>query len=630
MNKLTLIFAALLLFSITANAQNNEKANKIQAQIDAVQKQIEANPCYIKSGSKFCKQKDDDKYQKLLQQKKNLETAKQTKLNPPQPPPRQPKSLDAGTTSDYMVVMTILGVVAVGVVVLAIWAILGERRLPESIAHGSARFATENELIQADIARRKIDLTEGEFFIGGLGKKLDAVLPKERTSRHIQIIGSTGSGKTYSTIAPNILFSRSESLFISDVKDSELWTMTSGYKKHPIRIDPMNPRLNMMQFNWIPSLHDDLTKAKLLSSAVIYSTISAENAGESIYWYETARDLIAAIWLHIATTEYPTPRNAYQLLMSKQSVLQDVLENSDVLDARTLARNYLDSPEKAAGSMLSTARNACSFMQQREIQNFTATTQNTDFSVMREIECAAYYQAPYQHEKLLKPLNCLLLTYLFQQLKEKDGLTVKFILDEFANFGRIPNFESEITLLRSKKMPVIACVQTLKSQIQSNYGRSATETILGNFNTKIAFAGLEINSTKEISQALGKFTYVQEKTSKTDAGILQGSTTTSINEHARDLMTPDEITRMNKDNLLVFHCGELHPFIAGRIIYNTRKRTFEVQEQPLVSLEAVAHTPTAPERTQLPPPFPEFPEIVDDEPPMLPEFSEVIDDDKNE
>lgn len=627
MNKLTLILAALLLFNSTGNAQstnqqNGEKIKKIQAQIDAVQKQIEVNPCFVKSGSKFCEKRDSDKYEKLLLQKKNFEIAKQKELNPPQPP-RQSNLLEPGTTSSYVGAMLFLGVVAVALVALAIWAIFRTRTLPKSDAHGTARFASENELVQAEIARPERDLAEGEFYIGGLNKKLDAVLPRERTSRHVYVIGSTGSGKTYSTIAPNILFSRNESLFISDVKDNELWRMTSGYKKMPIRLEPMNPRFNMMRFNWIPSLHDDVTKAKTLSSAVIFSSIKAENAGESIFFYSTAKDLLAAVWLHTAASEHPTPRNAYQLLMSKEEVLRDVLENTDVLEARTAARTYLDAPDRTAGGMLSTARDACSFMQQREIQHFTDTAKATDFSVMRENECAAYYQAPFEHKELLKPLNCLLLTYLFQQLKEKKGLTVKFILDEFGNFGRIPNFENEITLLRSRNMPVIACVQSFKSQLEENYGRTATTTILGNFNTKIALAGLDVTDTKEISQALGKYTYVKEKVSKTDAGILQGSSTTSIDEHARDLMTGDEITRMSKENLLVFHCGELHPFIAGRITYNTPEKTFEIQEKPLRTLETIPSQPASAARKQQPQPLPEFPEMVDDEPPFFPE---VIDD----
>jgi type IV secretion system protein VirD4 len=175
---------------------------------------------------------------------------------------------------------------------------------------------------------------------------------------------------------------------------------------------------------------------------------------------------------------------------------------------------------------------------------------------------------------------------MFNQLKEDDGLMVKFILDEFANFGKIPNFATEITLLRDKNLPIIAAVQTYRSQIESNYGRVETDTILTNFNNQFCFAGLDAKSAEEVSKGLGEFTYVQEKISRSTSGLLDGtSTSRSIQEHGRRLMTADEITRMAQDEILAFHVSELHPFKAYKIPYSADRKTMRITEREVRQLK---------------------------------------------
>jgi type IV secretion system protein VirD4 len=515
----------------------------------------------------------------------------------------------------YLAVMAVLGIIAVGSPILIIWALFRRTTLPESDAHGTARFSSLDELKANNILRKNLETDAGDFIIGQ-SKQGFLVLEWKRTSRHVLIIGVNGSGKTFSIICPNIIGSTGESLFISDVKrqkgttNGELWELTSGYRKKACYFSPLEPTKNMLKFNWIPALRGDVVTAKLFAEAVVFSSEGAKNAGASAFWYETARDLLAATWLHAAETDDPTPANAYHILMMKESELRKLLENSHVPAARLAARTYLDAPDKTSGSMLSTARNSFSFMQSPEIQHFTNTSNATDFSVLRREEVAIYYQARSEKKTLLQPLNCLILTYMFTQLKETDGLMVKFILDEFANFGKIPDFATEITLLRDKNLPIIAAVQTYRSQIESVYGRTETETILTNFNNKFCFAGLDEKSAEEVSRSLGEFTYVQEKISRSTSGLLDGtSTSRSIHEHGRRLMTADEVTRMTQDEILVFHASEMHPFKAYKIPYLAENKTMRIKEREIGEIKA-------PPRPQLPPmsaqdetnipPMPEF------------------------
>jgi type IV secretory pathway TraG/TraD family ATPase VirD4 len=616
MRKTIILFSILIFTTIFSAAQNSPSNPKLQ-ELDAK-----------------IKQKDD----KLRQTNGILEKAKLSKELAALKEQRKQEATKTGTNNGItqqqsqqqnqgidppavigkaiqLIYVVIAGICVLGILILPFWLLLRRSKLPYSDAHGTARFADLNELKAADILRKNYETEQGDFIIGQC-KEGYLILPFERTSRHELIIGVNGSGKTKSIICPNITNSTGESLFISDVKrqkgttNGELWELTSGYTKKACYFSPLEPTKNMLKFNWIPALRGDVITAKLFAEAVVFSSEAVKNAGESLFWYETARDLLAATWLHAAETDHPTPLNAYQILMSKESELKELLENSPVPEAKMLARTYLDAPEKTGGSMLTTARNSFGFMQSREIQHFTDTPNATDFSGLRRKEIAIYYQARSEKKTLLQPLNCLILTYVFRQLKETDGLMVKFILDEFANFGKIPDFHTEITLLRDKHLPIIAAVQTLRSQIESNYGKNATDTILSNFNNKFCFAGLDGKSAEEISRSLGEFTYVQQKIAKTSNGIFDGSSTTkTIQEHGRRLMTADEITRMAQEEILAFHISEMHPFKAWRIPYEAKVRTIEIKEKEVKQVKFPPRPQLVPASAQKEvniPPMPEF------------------------
>ena len=84
-------------------------------------------------------------------------------------------------------------------------------------------------------------------------------------------------------------------------------------------------------------------------------------------------------------------------------------------------------------------------------------------------------------------IPAILFTQMFNVLcyiadKEMGGklkTPIQFILDEFANIGKIPQFKILIATIRSRLMSVVMMLQT-KSQLKDNY-KEAAETITGNW-----------------------------------------------------------------------------------------------------------------------------------------------------
>ena len=80
----------------------------------------------------------------------------------------------------------------------------------------------------------------------------------------------------------------------------------------------------------------------------------------------------------------------------------------------------------------------------------------------------------------------------------------RFLLDEFANIGKIPRFEKLIATIRSREISACVILQA-QSQLKSIYKDDA-ETIIGNMDTVLFLGGKEKTTLKDLSESLGKET----------------------------------------------------------------------------------------------------------------------------
>ena len=89
---------------------------------------------------------------------------------------------------------------------------------------------------------------------------------------------------------------------------------------------------------------------------------------------------------------------------------------------------------------------------------------------------------------------------------------VRFILDEFANIGQIPQFDKLIATIRSREISASIILQS-QSQLKAIYKDNA-DTIVGNCDTMLFLGGKEKTTLKEISEILGKETIDSFNTSE--------------------------------------------------------------------------------------------------------------------
>lgn len=142
---------------------------------------------------------------------------------------------------------------------------------------------------------------------------------------------------------------------------------------------------------------------------------------------------------------------------------------------------------------------------------------------------------------------------------ERLGRSLHCFLDEFANVGRIPNFDRLVATIRSRRVSVSVILQTI-AQLKTMY-RDSWETIVGNCDSVLFLGGNEQSTTEWLSKLLGKETIDLRTTS--DSKGVSGSHTINYQRAGRELLTPDELTQLDND-MCIYVLRGLHPFLSRK------------------------------------------------------------------
>jgi type IV secretion system protein VirD4 len=426
---------------------------------------------------------------------------------------------------------------------------LRERKM--SVHYGSAGFATTVEMSDL-LQSAEHFLLPGSILLGRSGSK-KVVLPLPSTSQHGVIVGGSGTGKSYSFFLPNVAATSHLSCVVTDPK-SELWKFTSSVYRHATRFAPNEPEASAC-FNWIP-LCRDARIAELCARAVVEA---GNTERQEPPWPDLEAAFLAALFAHAATLSVPTPLTAYRLFtrLEPQKLLDAFLMSQSPV-AREQAILFQQTNERMRGSIVPVVASKLQFLRDPRVQRFTsASLAAPDFGRLKTMAEAVYWCVLEQEMVRLRPLSSLFFSLLLEQLAaEKESteasLPVNVYLDEFANVGVIPHFETTISLARGRGVRLWLGIQSL-SQLETRYGKPAAQTILTNCATKMALSGLDVETAQYFSRSLGEKTQSSPRRTwqKRRFSLFATGTSDTVQEHSRSLMTPDEIRRLGTDEVLV-------------------------------------------------------------------------------
>ena len=165
---------------------------------------------------------------------------------------------------------------------------------------------------------------------------------------------------------------------------------------------------------------------------------------------------------------------------------------------------------------------------------------------------------------------------------------VRFLLDEFANIGQIPQFDKLIATIRSREISASIILQS-KSQLKAIYKDNA-DTVEGNCDTTLFLGGKEKTTLKEMSELLGKETIDLYNTSDTRGN--SPSYGLNYQKTGKELMSQDEIAVMDGGKCIMQLRG-VRPFFSDKYDITKHKRYNELSdydEKNLFDIEAFLST----------------------------------------
>jgi type IV secretion system protein VirD4 len=297
------------------------------------------------------------------------------------------------------------------------------------------------------------------------------------------------------------------------------------------------------------------------------------------FFIDTESAFLAALFAHTSTLPESTPLTAYRLFTRQKpdELLKQLLESPSET-AREQANIFMQTDPRYKGAIVPAIAARLQFMSDKGIQRFTSATLDApDFGHLRREPCAIYWCLREQDIVRLRPLTSLFFTVLLEQLAGEqipegtEGVPITMMLDEFANIGVIPDFETTISLARGRGVAIWLGIQSL-SQLDKSYGHANAQTIITNCSTKIALHGLDVQTAKYVSEMLGESTVVANRSSYTFSptgliGVGRHGT-----EHRRSLMTPDEVMRLSETEAII-RTGNKYPMKLRKGYYDEKANT---------------------------------------------------------
>ena len=356
---------------------------------------------------------------------------------------------------------------------------------------------------------------------------------------HNLVIGSTGAGKTQTTVLPmvNLLAKHDESMIITDPK-GEIYENTSNYLKSlGYNIVLLNFRDPQQGNAWNPMyLPYSLYKSGNIDKSVELLEDLAANIlkdpsakGQDPFWENTSADYFAglACSLFEDANESEINLNSINLMttlgeekLANTTYIKDYFSYKDPAStAYTKASSTLMAPSDTKGSILSVFKQRVQLFASRA--NLSEMLANNDFD-MRDIgrKKTAVFIVIQDEKTTYHTLVTIFLKQCYETLisvaQESGGKLphrTNFILDEFANMPPLKDVTTMVTAARSRNIRFTFIIQNF-AQLYEVYGKENGETIKGNCGNIVYLISTELSALEEISKMCGEVkSKEKEKTS---------------------------------------------------------------------------------------------------------------------
>ena len=404
---------------------------------------------------------------------------------------------------------------------------------------------------------------------------------------NILVIGGSGSGKTRYFCKPG-LYSANCSYLVTDPKGELLKAaggllLSLGYEVRvfnlidPEQSDCYNPFVYVREEKDVLSLIDNLIK----------NTTPRNASSNDPFWEKAEVALDSALMLYLIH-EAPQDEQNFETMiymMNFADVREEDEQYRSPLDmlfraleeeqpAHVAVKQYKVFKQAAGKTAKSILVTAAVRLAAFNIPQYAAMTSmdEMDFGSLGERKRAIFCVIPV-NDSSMNYLVGMLYTQCFQELYRRADLKyngrlpvpVRVIQDEWANVAQPESYPKILATCRSYNIGLNIIVQNVQ-QIKALYEKEH-ESIIGNCDTLLFLGGgNEPASLEFIVKLLGRETLATRTRGLTKGR--NGSSTTNYQQTGRDLMTIDEVRKLDTNKAILFIRGE-NPVIDRK--YNLKR-----------------------------------------------------------
>ncbi len=497
-------------------------------------------------------------------------------------------------------VAVLLGIYALAL--LYLFSVMKNRRFGEE--YGSAKWGDVNKLARKYRQDPKTDRIFTDRMRFGLNCN------KYRKNLFTMVVGGSGARKTTGYTIPNIL-QGGTSLVVLDPKGETIRATgraleNDGYKVMVLDLLHMEKSHRYNPFVYFKSDND----IQRLATIVMKATGEKDSKPQDPYWENAAEEILMALMMYLHYEAPPQEQNFAMIMEMIRCIKVDDSEDGEEQRVSPIERLFLDLrvrkpdhpalryyedfigvPKRTLETIKSTLTAKLAKFNIDSLISLTSTDE-IGLDKLGEQKTALFLVIP-DNDTSFNFIVSMLYMQAFQvNMDAADNkyqgmlpYNIHFIMDEFANVALPDNFKTVQATMRSRGMYTSIMLQNmadLKALFEKDW-----ESIAGNCDTFLYLGGNEQSTHEYVSKRLGHETLDTNTYNKTHG--LKGSYSTNDQKIARDLLSPDEVSRMDDEHCILLIRGELpvmdlkydltrHPRIKETALFWGTKEEREAQK----------------------------------------------------
>ena len=397
---------------------------------------------------------------------------------------------------------------------------------------------------------------------------------KHRRNLNTLVCGGSGAGKTRFFCKPNLMQCNTSFVILDPkgeiLRDTGNLLKEKGYE---IKVLDLITMEKSYCYNPFVYLNNDNDVQKLVTN-LFKSTTPKGSQTNDPFWDTSASMLLSALifYLHY---EAPEDEQNFAMVMEmlraasiedeedpRPSPLDELFSELELSNPEHIALKYYRSYHSGSAKTLKSIQiTLAARLEKFNLESLASLTLTDEMELpsLGEKKVALFALIP-DNDTSFNFLVSILYTQLFQQLfyaadhihKGSLPVPVHFLMDEFANVSLPDDFDKILSVMRSRGVSVSIILQNL-AQLKALFEKQ-WESIVGNCDEFLYLGGNEQSTHKYVSELLGKET-IDTNTYGKSTGR-SGNYSTNYQISGRELLTPDEVRRLDNEYAILFIRGE--------------------------------------------------------------------------